>query len=164
MMNCEEVKKNLCLFLEDTLSPPKRSAMESHLMNCSSCSKLLEEFSPFWGILEHRERIQPSHYLWTRLSQKINEYEEEKRSVWGRLKGLVIWARPVVTVAVLGMCIFAGYILGNLPQSANGQPAYQVDERNTALQQFMASHYLNHLNSLPTGSVEATYLDVVSGE
>jgi predicted anti-sigma-YlaC factor YlaD len=163
-MNCKEVKKNLCLFLEDTLSPPKRSAMESHLMNCSSCSKLLEEFSPLWGIWKNREIIQPPPYLWTRLKKKIDEYEQGKQSVWSKLKRQMVWARPVVTVAVLGMCIFAGYLLGNLPQSANGQTTYQVDERTTALQQFMASHYLNRLNDLPTGSVEATYLDVVSGE
>ncbi len=163
-MNCKEFKKNLWFLLENTLSPDKRAVIENHLMNCSSCSKLVEEFSLLWGILEHRERIQSSSYLWVRLKQKINEDEEGKQSVWGRFKGLVIWARPVVAVAVLVMCIFAGYLLGNLPQSANGQTAYQADKRTTALKQFMDSHYLNHLNGLPTGSVEATYLDVVSGK
>lgn len=163
-MNCKEIKKNLWFFLENTLSSEERIAIENHLMNCSSCSKLMEEFSLLWGILEHREKIQPPPYLWTRLKQRLTEYKEGRIPVLDRFKGLVRWARPVVALMILMMCILAGYILGNLPQSANGQIAYQIKDRTTALQQFMDSHYLNHLNGLPTGSVEATYLDVVSGK
>jgi hypothetical protein len=163
-MDCKEVKKNLWFFSENTLSLEERTAMENHLIICSSCSKLMEEFSPLWGILEHRERIQSSPFLWTRLNQRLTEYEEGRIPVLDRLKGLVRWVRLVVALMILMICIIAGYTLGNLPQSANGQIAYQTNDRTTALQQFMDSHYLNHLNGFPAGSVEAIYLDVVSGK
>ena len=162
-MNCKNVKKNLVLFLENELPEERRVEMQNHLKTCPDCSRLLEEFSQLWGTLEHRERIQPSPYFWTRLKQRIVEYEEGRKPVLGWFEGLVRWARPAVGVAVLLICVFLGYSLGNLPQ-ANGQTASQLDQRTIALEQFFDSHYLNPLVDLPTGSIEATYLDMISGE
>jgi predicted anti-sigma-YlaC factor YlaD len=163
MMNCKNVKKNLVSFLENELVEEKRVELENHLKICPDCSSLLEEFSPLWGTLKHRERIQPPPYFWTRLRQRIIEYEEGKKPVLGWMEGLVHWMRPAVAVGVLVICIFLGYSLGNLPQS-NGQTVSQIDERAIALQEFFNSHYLNPLNDLPTGSIEATYLEMISGE
>jgi predicted anti-sigma-YlaC factor YlaD len=164
MMNCKNVKKNFVSLLENELSEEQRVQMEKHLKICPHCSHLLEEFSQLWGALEHHEKIQPSPYFWTRLKQKIAEHEEGRKPVWSWLGGLVGWARPTVAVASLLICIFLGYSLGNFPPSVNGETTSQVDERTLALQQFFDSHYLNSLNDLPTGSVEATYLDMISEE
>jgi predicted anti-sigma-YlaC factor YlaD len=164
MMNCKNIKKNLVLFLENQLPEEHQVQMKKHLKNCPDCSCLLEEFSELWGALEGREKIQPSPYFWTRLKQRIIEFEEGRKPVWGWLEGLVGWARPAVAVAVLLVGIFAGYSLGNFPQTVNGQTASQADERTLALQQFFESHNLDPLIDLPTGSIEATYLDMVSEE
>ena len=163
MMNCKNVKKNLVSFLENELLEEQRVEMEKHLKICPDCSHLLEEFSQLWGALERREKIQPSPYFWTRVKQRIVEYEEERKPAWGWLEGLVGWARPAVAVVVLLICVFLGYSLGNLPQ-ANGQTAYQVDERTLALRQLFDSYHVNLLDDLPTGSIEATYLDMISEE
>jgi len=163
-MNCKNVKNNFIFFLENELTEEKRVEMEGHLKVCSDCSHLREEFSKLWETIEHHEKIQPSPYFWTRLKQRITEYEEGRKPVLGWLKGLIGWARPAVGVAVLLICVFLGYSLGNFPQAVNGQTTSQVDERTLALQQFFDSHYLNPLNDLPTGSIEATYLDVISEE
>lgn len=163
-MNCKSVKENLMFFLENELPEERRIEMETHLKTCPDCTHLLEEFSQLWGTLEHREKIQPSPYFWTRLKQRIVEYEEGRKPVFGWLEGLVRRARPAVAIAVLLICVFLGYSLGNFPQSANGQTAYQVDERTIALEQFFDSCHLSLLDDLPTGSIEATYLDVISEE
>ena len=163
MMNCKNVKKNLVSFLEKELLEDQRIEMEKHLKTCPDCSHLLEEFSQLWGALEWREKIQPSPYFWTRLKQRIIEYEEGRKPTFGWFEGLVGWTRPAVAVAVLLICVFLGYSLGNLPQ-ANGQTASQLDQRTIALQQFFDSHYLDPLDDLSTGSIEATYLDLISGE
>ena len=164
MMNCKNIKKNLVLFLENELTEEQRVEIENHFKICPDCFRLLEEFSQLWGALERGEKIQPSPYFWTRLKQRVIEYEEGRKPVWGWLGGLVRWTRPAVAVAVLLIGIFAGYSLGNFPQSVNGQMAYQVDERTLALEQFFDSYNLDPLIDLPTGSVEATYLDMISGE
>jgi predicted anti-sigma-YlaC factor YlaD len=163
-MNCKKVKKNLAGYLEKNLPENMEKELENHLESCPVCSHLWEEFSQLWGALENRERIQPSPYFWARLKQRITEYEEGRKPIWGWLQGLVGWARPAVAVAVLLICVFLGYSLGNFSQVVNGQTTSQVDERTLALQEFFNSPYLNSLNDLPTGSVEATYLEMISGE
>jgi len=164
MINCKKVKKSLLSFLEYELPEEQRIQMEKHLKICPRCSHLLEEFSQLWKTLEHRDKIQPSPYFWTRLKQRTIEYEEGRKPVLGWLGGLVGWARPAVAVAALLFCIFLGYSLGNFPQSVNGQTAYQADERTVALEQLFDSYNLDPLVDLPTGSIEATYLDVISGD
>lgn len=164
MINCKKVKKSLLSFLENELPEEQQTQIEKHLKTCPGCSGLLEEFSQLWGTLEQGDRIQPSPYFWTRLKQRVTEYEEGKKPVWGWFGGLVGWARPAVAVAALLICIFLGYSLGNFPQSVNGQTAYQADERTVALEQLFDSYNLDPLVDLPTGSIEATYLDVISGD
>jgi len=163
-MNCKKVKKHLAGYLEKNLTKNVEKELENHFESCPTCSHLREEFSQLWGALENRERIQSSPYFWTRLKQRITEYEERRNPVLGWLGGLVGRVRPAVAVAVLLICVFLGYSLGNFSQAVNGQTTSSVDERTLALQQFFDSHYLNPLNDLPTGSVEATYLEMISGE
>jgi len=163
-MNCKNIKKNLVSFLENELPEEQRVEIENHIKTCSHCSHLLEEFSQLWGALEGREKIQPSPHFWTRLKQRIVEYEEGRKPVWGWLEGLIHRLRPALAVAVVLVCVFLGYSLGSFPPSANGQTAYQADQRTTALEQFFDSYNLDPLIDLPTGSIEATYLDMISGE
>lgn len=163
-MNCKNIRNNFLSFLENELPEEQRVQMEKHLKNCSDCSRLLEEFSQLWGALESREKIQPSPYFWTRLKQRVIEYEEGRKSVLRWLEGLVRWARPAVAVFVLLICIFLGYSLGNFSQPVNGQTSSPVDQHTIALQQFFDSHHLDPLTDLPTGSIEATYLNLISGE
>jgi predicted anti-sigma-YlaC factor YlaD len=163
-MDCENIKKSLMPFLENELPEERRVEMENHLKICPECSRLLEEFSQLWQTMAHPEKIQPSPYFWTRLKQRIIGYEEGRKPVWGWLGGLVGWARPAVAVAALLICIFLGYSLGDFPQPVNGQTAYQGDERAVALEEFFDSYNLDPSISLPAGSIEATYLDMISGE
>lgn len=161
-MNCRSVRNSFVSFLENQLLGEQRIEIESHLKICPNCSRLLEEFSLLWKAVEHREKIEPFPYFWTRLKQRIVEHEEGRKPVLGWLGGLVGWARPAVVVATLLICIFLGYSLGNFPQSVNGQTASQVDERTVALEQFFDSYNLDPSIGLPTGSIEATYLDMIS--
>jgi len=163
-MNCKNVRNNFISFIENELTEEIRVEMENHLKACSGCSHLLEEFSQLWGVLEHRERIQPSPFFWTRLSQKLIEDEEGKKRVPGWLEGLARQARPAIAIGVLVICIFLGYSLGNFTQPVNGQTTSPADQRTVALQQFFDSHYLNPLSDLPTGSIEATYREMISEE
>jgi hypothetical protein len=163
-MNCKRIEKNLLPFEMNELPEDQRREVENHLKICPDCCRLLEEFSQLWDIVEHREKIQPSPCFWAKLKHRITESEEEGKPAFGWVGGLIRRMRPAIAVAVLLICIFAGYSLGNFPQSANGQTAYQTDQRTFALQQFLDKYNLQPLIDSPSGSMEATYLNVISGE
>jgi anti-sigma factor RsiW len=164
MMNCKDVKNNLVFFLEKELPEKKRIEMEIHLKSCPDCSSLLEEFSQLWEGVQQPERIQPSPYFWTRLKQRIIQYEEGKRPVFGWIGELIRLTRPAVAVAAMLICIFLGYSLGNFPQQVNGQTVSQANERTVLVQEFFDSDYYDPLSNLPSGSIEANYLEMISGE
>lgn len=164
MLNCKDIKKNLVFFLENELPEERRNEMESHLKSCPDCSRLLEEFSQLWEGVQQRERIQPSPYFWTKLKQRIVGYEDSRKPVFGWMGGLIRLSRPAVAVAAVLICIFLGYSLGNFPQQVNGQTVAEVDERAFVVQESFDSDYLDPLSDLPTGSIEATYLEMISGE
>jgi predicted anti-sigma-YlaC factor YlaD len=163
-MNCKSVKENLVFFLENELPEERRIQMENHLKNCPDCSRLLEEFSPLWQGVQQRERIQPSPYFWTPLKQKITEYEQGRKPVFGLIGGLIRLTRPAVAVAATLICIFLGYSLGNFPQQVNGQTVSRVEEGSVAVQELFDSDYLDPLTDFPSGSIEATYLEIISEE
>ncbi len=163
-MNCKSVKENLVFFLENELPDERRVQMENHLKSCPDCSRLLEEFSLLWEGVRPGEKIQPSFCFWTRLKQRIADYEEKGRPVWGWLDGLVRWARPLAGVAAVLVCVFVGYSLGSFPRQANGQTTSSIDQRTAAVGEFFDSDYPDPLSDLPSGSLEATYLEMISGE
>ncbi len=163
-MNCKDIKKNLVFFLENELPDKQRIQMENHLKNCPDCSRLLEEFSLLWEGVQQRERIQTSPYFWTRLKQRISEYEEVRKPVFGWIGGLIRLTRPAVAVGATLVCIFLGYSLGNFPQQVNGQTVSRVEEGSVAVQEFFDSDYLDPLSDLPSGSIVATYLEMISEE
>ena len=162
-MNCKSVKENLVFFLEHELPEERRMQMENHLKSCPDCSRLLEEFSQVWEGVQ-RGRIQPSPYFWTRLKQRMVEYEQGRNPVFGWIGGLIRLTRPGVAVAAALVCIFLGYSLGNFPQQVNGQTVPPVEEGAVAVQEFFDSDYLDPLTDFAGGSIEATYLEMISEE
>ena len=164
MMKCKDLKKSLVFFLENELAEERRAEIESHLKSCPDCARLLEEFSQLWEGAQQRERIQPSPYFWTRLKQRIIGYEEGKKPVLGWIGGLIRSTRPAVAVAATLVCIFLGYSLGNFPQQVNGQTVSRVEESVTAGEEFIVSNYYDPQTGLPSGSIESTYLKMISEE
>ena len=163
-MNCRHIKRNLAFFLENTLSPEQRVEIENHLKDCSSCFHLMEEFSTLWRASKQAEKIQPDPLFWIKLRGRIGEYEKVRKPFKEWLEVIVHRTRTAIAVAAMLICIFLGYSLGNIPQSVNGQTPSPETVRNTALQNFFENHYLNPLNDLPTGSIEATYWNMMSQE
>jgi len=163
-MDCKKVKANLASLLENQLTGQRRLEMEQHVECCPCCRRRLQEFSRLWEELEHPQRIPASPYFWTRLKPRLVECEEGTNPVRDWLEKLVRRARPAMAVAVLLACVFLGHSLGNFPQQANGQTTSQLDKRTVALQQFFDSYNLNLLEEAPTGSLEATYLEIISGK
>jgi hypothetical protein len=163
-MNCRQVKRNLAFFLENTLSAEERDEIANHFKDCPSCSHLVEEFTHRWEVLKQRDRIQSDPYLWIKLQRRIVDYDKDKNSAWGRFEGVIHWIRPAMAVIAVLICIFLGYSLGNIPRTINGQTTSPKTVRLTVLQNFFENHYYSPMNDLPTGSIEATYWNMMSQE
>ncbi len=161
-MNCRQIKRNLAFYLESTLPTEQQVEIERHLRDCPTCFHLTEEFSRLWRISKRVAKIQPDPFFWVKLRQRIGRYEEGGNPLKGWIEVIARRARPAIIVAAVLLCIFLGYSLGNVPPSVNGQTTSPEKVRIFALQNFFENNYFNPLNGLPTGSLEATYWNMIS--
>lgn len=161
-MQCKKFKNSLAGFVEKSLSPNLTSEMTAHMESCPACSRLEAKFSCLWAALETPERFELSPSFQTKVKARIIAFEEGKRPAPDWMKGALLWTRRAIVIALLLLCIFLGYGLGNLPELEN--QAASLDERAIATKQFFGSSYPNPLENFSPDSVEATWIKVIAGE
>jgi anti-sigma factor RsiW len=163
-MNCKQTRRKLAFFLENTLSPKQRVEIENHLKHCPACFHLMEEFSELWRASKQPEKIRTNPLFWSKLRQRIGEYETDIKpfGIWQEV--IIPRIRPAVAVAAVLICIFLGYFLGSIPPAISGQATSRETVRATALQNFFENHYFNPLSPMPRGSMEATYWNMMTTE
>ena len=67
-MNCGEIEIILADYLDDTLSPEERVALEQHASTCTSCRALLEDASAAVSFLKGADEVLPPAELITRIA------------------------------------------------------------------------------------------------
>ena len=67
-MNCAAIESILADYLDDTLSPETRTAVDTHLAGCASCREFFAEVSAGASLLARAEKIMPPAELITRIA------------------------------------------------------------------------------------------------
>lgn len=70
-MNCNEVRDNLSLYLDDELSEEEKMLIEEHFKNCPECSKELEEYRTVIRMLNELPDEEPPAGYCKRLHEKL---------------------------------------------------------------------------------------------
>ncbi|MBN2544093.1 zf-HC2 domain-containing protein [bacterium] len=161
-MRCKDAKKRFIALIENKLSSNEKNRLEEHLKVCNECSQLFEKVNSTWAGFNGSEQIKPSPYLWTRLEQRIIEYDEKRNSIfdWLRLPGR--WLQPVAAATLIVIGIVIGYYLGNFPTSETEALYANAEEREVVLQDFFESNYLNTFSDGFEGSIGEAYLSMES--
>lgn len=77
-MNCNELRDNLSLYIDDELSEEEKRLMDEHLKNCPECSKELEEYKKVIRILNELPDEEPPEGYCKRLHAKLLNTASEK--------------------------------------------------------------------------------------
>jgi len=97
-MNCAEIEILLADYLDDTLSPEQRIALENHTSTCVSCRALLEDASAAVKILRQAEDVIPPPELITRIAYAAPigrvRLPFERQSLFSRLTAK--WLQPIL--------------------------------------------------------------------
>lgn len=70
-MNCNDVRDNLSLYIDDELSEEEKKLIEEHLKRCPECSKELEEYKKLIQMLNDLPDEEPPVGYCKRLHQKL---------------------------------------------------------------------------------------------
>lgn len=150
-MNCNDVRDNLSLYIDDELNEQDKKLMVEHLQSCSECSKELEEYRKIIQALSELPEEEPPVGYCKRLHEKlldvspemknddgiakINEIPKKKNSKfkWVKYGGLAAAFALVVLVAGLNSGLMGGmgkssYDMANRTQSAELPAEYPATE------------------------------------
>jgi anti-sigma factor RsiW len=116
-MNCERIQELLLTDYSDgQLSADQRKSIDGHLSRCPQCAAFADAVrvtvvDPFIKA----ERLKPSVSVWEGIRESILT-QEEKTTVWERIRSLVLLPRPVMAFAaalivVLGVSTFTRFHL-----------------------------------------------------
>jgi anti-sigma factor RsiW len=107
-MTCQELEPILCDFLDGSLRPDERAAVQAHLTGCAECSELASDSSAVMEFLQRVPAIEPPPALVTRILNlrpaPVVIEKPQQRSLFYRLVGR--WMEPVLQPRmVMGMAM-----------------------------------------------------------
>jgi hypothetical protein len=90
-MTCTELEILLCDYVDGTLRAEEKSALESHLAGCSSCSELAKDVAGVMAFIETAAPAEPPAELLTRILHELptGRPATEKKSWWRNWFGWV---------------------------------------------------------------------------
>jgi hypothetical protein len=88
-MTCAELEILLCDYVDGTLRGEERTALESHLAECSACAELAKDVAGVTAFIETVAPAEPPAELLTRILHELPTArpKAEKRPLWWKLTG-----------------------------------------------------------------------------
>jgi anti-sigma factor RsiW len=133
-------EEQISAYIDRQLTIDENSALEIHLLECSSCHALYEEMRTITQLFQGAEHFEPSAFLWNRIAADF-ENEHTATTKWGAsiLAGLRGYSRSLgMAAATVVILIISGIVLyhGNRMPIADQAALAQIDQvyRNLAAQ------------------------------
>lgn len=150
-MKCEDVSKELIVYLDGRANPAERRDVAEHLASCAACRARAEEFRKVWSVLDEMPVQEPSLGFDARLRQRI---ADEPRPGWFRW--LVPQPRLAFSVALLvALCVWVSRLprdystTATLPSPVTEQQQFQVIENLGVLENYDVLSKFDALSELP---------------
>jgi hypothetical protein len=100
-MRCEDIETRLGDYVEDTLGPAERHAVEVHLRECAACATLAGDLARVRQLAGSLDRLPPPAAAWTRIAQQTgNSASSERRASAWRSSWVALAAAACLLLAV----------------------------------------------------------------
>jgi hypothetical protein len=160
-MKCNCVRKIVLSHSDEELSERQTAAIQDHLNSCPDCLRQFETLSKFFNSAREFNRIQPSPFLWKKLSSRIDEYESSRNPFTNLLEILPKYATAFAVIVFISLGIYIGIFLGSAPDP---QRPYNSRAYSTLAveDQFVESLYLDIFDDLPPESLGGIFITLTS--
>ena len=146
-MNCEDLQENLYEYLEDSLPPSRKSAVEKHLAECSACREAVRQEQELARSLSGRfEQSVQSVSLDLHTQCRIMAAVEKKFSATPRRAPIPFWKRwalPLAATAVVLACgVWVGHNFLSNPPPTTRLPIHAAEQMVVVHVSYSTPHYI----------------------
>jgi hypothetical protein len=109
MKKCNEIKNSLPLYLDDSLPPADKKAVEEHLKTCAECTKILTQLSKTLTLVNNLAEVNPPPWFKQKIMAGVRE-KSEKKSIVRKLFYPLQIKVPIQVFATVFIAVIAVYI------------------------------------------------------
>jgi len=126
-MRCSKAERLIQRSFDGSLKPGERKELDSHLLNCPACRKMLAEYKSIFQVLHEDTQAEPKPYFWERLQPHLKETDEF--NAWPLWKK---WGMRAIPVSLLMIIILAAAAFFIQPQTDTelSQSAFLLQNQN----------------------------------
>ena len=155
-MTCKKIQKKLLSFQDNNLPNNEMIEIEKHLKNCAQCSENYSGLIELWDKLGELETIDSAPFFWTKLSQRINDTQRSRKSVYNPLR----WVPAALTASViLFFALMTGMYLG---KSLSQQPL--ISDQTVIEQENNNLLSTDELEDYTGESISDVYVSLISND
>jgi hypothetical protein len=111
-MNCKEVEIRMTDYLERNLPDGQLKLMESHVLQCSSCSLLMNKLQEAYSIIEKEKKVEINPFIYTRIMAKLESIERASLPEYIPVYQRIL--KPAIIIALLVTGLFIGTLIGGM--------------------------------------------------
>lgn len=132
MMRCEDIQKELEVFLSNDIDEPKRSEIESHLDKCQNCSRVLRQLTKLSEVLQTWKGIEPSPMMYEKLKTRMKAQGPFWRRIFTYSFAKKAALRFAEAAAIVVLTLFVSHLLQ--------KPSLNVRDDLTTINFYLTEH------------------------
>ncbi|MBN2245112.1 MAG: zf-HC2 domain-containing protein [Candidatus Aminicenantes bacterium] len=126
-MRCRKAERLIQKSFDGLLKPAEQKELDSHLLNCPACRKMLSEYSYIFGALREEPQAESKPFFWERLQPHLKAAPEF--NAWPLWKKWGMRAIPISLVVIIILAVAAFFILPQ-PNVELSQSAFLLQNQN----------------------------------
>jgi len=132
-MDHNDIRHKLSEYLDGSVTPEEKSAIEKHLATCAECSDAVTELRKTIEAVKQIEEVDAPSWMTRKIMAKVREEQEAKKNIWHRVVAFFTMKYPIQALTVLFLAVTAYYIYGTISpaQKYAGEPAGVLAKKET---------------------------------
>jgi hypothetical protein len=109
-MECKDIQKRLSAYIDKSVSPQQKTAIDKHLKQCQRCRRDLADLKKTITYVRQLEEVEPPRWLAQQVMAQVRAEAEEKPGIIKRLFYPLHIKLPLEAIAVIFVAVGAIYI------------------------------------------------------
>lgn len=146
-MKCQKCQRKLTAYMDGELSKEEKAHIASHIQSCPECAHTMQMLSRSCDALKWLPEADPPSHFFIRLKARMASEKKDRKERW--IERVLL---PASAVAVVGMGIFLGSLVGQNGDMVNGNLGVE--------EEWISALDLDRFDDVPSASLGDAYMEL----